>query len=127
MSFTTKMVWNGNWCGVDTRMTFSTRMLLSICICWLPWFLVANNIFQLSLLFSTRNYSWEKVGNVVGKRGFSTNVWANSTPQWYKTIPSIKMHSHNTNAHIFNYGKTSHLVVESKGPNFPTNLWNCNL
>jgi hypothetical protein len=48
-------------------------MLLSTCTCQLPWFLVANKIFKLNLLFSTRSYSWNVVGNVVGKRVFFTN------------------------------------------------------
>jgi hypothetical protein len=68
------MVWNGNWCGVDMRLTFSIGMLLLTCTCWLPWFSIANNIFQLSLLFSTINYGWKGIGNVVGKKGFPINV-----------------------------------------------------
>jgi len=34
MSFTIKMVWNGDWCGVDMWLTFSIGMLLSTCTCW---------------------------------------------------------------------------------------------
>ncbi len=55
-------------------LKFSTRRLLSTCTCQLPWFSIANNIFQLNLLFSTRNYSWKGVGNIVGKKVFSTSA-----------------------------------------------------
>jgi hypothetical protein len=67
------MVWGGDWCGVDTWLTFSIGMSLSTCTCQLPLFSIANNIFQLSLLFPTKNYSWKGVGNVIGKWGFSTS------------------------------------------------------
>ncbi len=73
MSFTTKMVQSGHWRGVDTWLRFSIGTSLSTCTCQLPLFLVASNIFQLSLSFSTKNYSWKGVGNVIGKRGFSTS------------------------------------------------------
>jgi hypothetical protein len=73
MSFTIKMVWNGDWCGIDTWLTFSIGMSLSTCTCQLPLFSFTNNIFQLSLLFWTKNYSWKGLGNVIGKKGFSSN------------------------------------------------------
>ncbi len=59
----------GNWCGVNTWLTFSIRMSFSTC--QLPWFSVANKIFQPKLLIST---SWKGVGNVVEKGGFLSNV-----------------------------------------------------
>ncbi len=70
MSFTIKMVWSGDWCGVDMWLTFSIGMSLSTCTCQLPLFSFANNIFQLRLLFWTKNYNWKGVGNIIGKRGF---------------------------------------------------------
>jgi hypothetical protein len=73
MSFTIKMVWSDDWCGVDIWLKFSIGMSLSTCTCWLPLFLVTNNIFQLSLLFSTKNYNWKGVGNVIRKKGFFTS------------------------------------------------------
>jgi len=48
-------------------------MSLSTCTYQLPLFLIANNIFQLSLLFSTKNKILKGGGNVIGKKGFSTN------------------------------------------------------
>jgi len=73
MAFTTKMVWSCDWCGVDAWLRFSIGMSLSTSTYWLPWFLVANNILQLSLLFSTKNYNWKGIGNVIGKKGCSTS------------------------------------------------------
>jgi hypothetical protein len=92
--FTIKMVWNGDWCGVDMWLTFSIGVLISTCTYWLPWFLVANNIFQLSLLFSTINYSWKGVGDVVGKRGFFSSECSWNTKPYFTPIWNWEVNVH---------------------------------
>jgi len=64
MSFTIKMVWNGNWCGIDMWNVVST------CTCWLPCFSVANNISNYVYSFQLEIIIEKELEMYLGKKGF---------------------------------------------------------